>query len=607
MDSLLAFPTVISVPIQDQLGPARRAVQLFVRPNSRRVALTFGLSLAVATAAASEPLLLKQVVDRLAGVGPHAGDDTLHAIVVGVALFALVLTCRILGAAWVTTSTWAVRLNLEYQLRSRVAAKMSVLSSRTQDEIGTGGLRYAIDSSSPQTASAFTDVAFKLVPTLVYVALAAWGMARLDGSITIAVLCLLPVPALVASFAARQQRRRERMQHAFWKRLWSGYTERLHGMGTVRAFARERDEERRLMRRIRWAFASIQRGVHVDARTTVAAGISELAARVVVLCLGGFLVVRGELTVGSLLAFLGYVGGVFAPVQQIVDLYPTLRKASVALASVFQVLDADEESPDVPGAVECPPIRGAIRFEQVSFEYLSGHKTLDTFDVSVAAGETIALVGPSGSGKSTILQLLQRIHNPTSGRILIDGQDLRTLRIASVRRQYGAVPQDVVLFNDSVAANISYGRPTATREEVIAAAQAANAHEFIMNLAKGYDTRVGEGGRALSGGQRQRVAIARAFLVDPAVLLLDEATASLDTESEQAVQDALRSLRRGRTTFIVAHRLNTVRDADRILVIGDGRVIGCGAHEALLAGCPTYAALVGHNPLTPDDRAREVA
>jgi ATP-binding cassette subfamily B protein len=599
------------VSIHEQLGLARRAVQLFVRPNARRVALTFGLSLAVATAAASEPLLLKQVVDRLANVGPLAGDATLHAIVVGVALFALVLTCRILGSAWVTTSTWAVRLNLEYQLRSRVAAKMSVLSARTQDEIGTGGLRYAIDSSSPQTAGAFTDVAFRLVPTLVYVALAGWGMARLDGAITASVLCLLPVPAIVAAFAARQQRRRERSQHAFWKRLWSGYTERLHGMGTVRAFARERDEERRLMRRIRWAFASIQRGVHVDARTTVAAGISELAARVVVLCLGGFLVVRGELTVGSLLAFLGYVGGVFAPVQQLVDLYPTVRKASVALASVFNVLDADEESPDVPGAVECPPIKGGIRFEQVSFEYLSGHKTLDTFDISVAAGETIALVGPSGSGKSTILQLLQRVHNPTSGRILIDGHDLRSLQIASVRRQYGAVPQDVVLFNDSVAANISYGRPSATRAEVIAAAQAANAHQFILQLAKDYDTRVGEGGRSLSGGQRQRIAIARAFLVDPAVLLLDEATAALDSESEDAVQEALRSLRRGRTTFIVAHRLNTVRDADRILVIGEGRVVGCGTHDALLASCSTYAALVGrqmgNGTRTPDRPTERVA
>jgi ATP-binding cassette subfamily B protein len=365
-------------------------------------------------------------------------------------------------------------------------------------------------------------------------------------------------------------------------------------MGTVRAFARERDEEKRLMRRIRWAFASIQRGVHVDARTTVAAGIAELTARVVVLSLGGWLVVRGELTVGSLLAFLGYVSGVFAPVQQIVDLYPTLRKAHVALVSVFEVLDAEEESPDVPDAVVCPPITGQIRFEQVSFEYRNGHKALDGLDVTVQAGETIALVGPSGSGKSTILQLLQRINNPTTGRILIDGRDLRTLRIASVRRQYGSVPQDVVLFNDSVAANISYGRPSATRDEVMGAARAANAHDFILDLAKGYDSRVGEGGRALSGGQRQRIAIARAFLVDPAVLLLDEATAALDTESERAVQEALRSLRRGRTTFIVAHRLNTVRDADRILVVSEGRVISSGTHVELLGTCPTYATLVRH-------------
>jgi ATP-binding cassette subfamily B protein len=337
----------------------------------------------------------------------------------------------------------------------------------------------------------------------------------------------------------------------------------------------------------------------VDARTTVAAGIAELTARVVVLCLGGWLVVRGELTVGSLLAFLGYVSGVFAPVQQIVDLYPTMRKAHVALVSVFHVLDAEEESPDVPNAVPCPPIQGRICFEQVSFEYRSGRKALDGLDVTVEAGETVALVGPSGSGKSTILQLLQRIHNPTSGRILIDGNDLRSLRIATVRRQYGAVPQDVVLFNDSVAANISYGRPSATREEVVAAAQAANAHEFIMDLAKGYDTRVGEGGRALSGGQRQRIAIARAFLVDPAVLLLDEA--------EQAVQEALRSLRRGRTTFIVAHRLNTVRDADRILVITEGRMTASGSHVELLESCPTYASLVRHQMGEPAPAAAAAA
>jgi ATP-binding cassette, subfamily B, bacterial len=586
------------VPLRHHLALAGRGISSFVRPNVRRVSATLAVALLVSVAAASEPLLLKAVVDRLASIRPDAqgtarvGTGVLDPVVAAVAIFAAVLACRILGAAWVTTSTWAVRLNLEYQLRSRVAAKMSVLAARTQSAIGTGGLRYAIDASAPQTATAFTDVAFRLLPTLVYVSVAAWGMRRLDGAITAAVLCLVPIPAIVAGFAARHQRRRDRGHHAFWTRLWSGYTEVLHGMGTVRAFAREREEERRLLRRIRWAFASIRRGIHVDARTTVAAGLSELAARVVVLVLGGWLVVRGELTIGSLLAFLGYVGGVFAPVQQIVDLYPTLRKAGVALESVFTVLDAEEEAPDVAGAVPCPAIRGAVRFERVTFGYGNGRRALDGFDVSVEPGETVALVGPSGGGKSTVLRLLQRIHHPDEGRVLLDGHDLRGLQIASVRRQFGVVPQDVVLFNDSVAANIAYGRPTATRDEVIAAARMANAHEFIMRMPKGYDSKVGEGGRELSGGQRQRVAIARAFLVDPAVLLLDEATAALDTESEQAVQEALKALKHGRTTFIVAHRLNTIRDADRILFVSEGRIVGSGSHDRLLATCPAYVRLV---------------
>ena len=588
-----------------RLRLARRAVALFARPIAGRTLLTLALTVLVAGASASEPLILRALVDRLTAAAGKPGSAAAAGVAAGVVLFAVVLTARLIGSAWITTSTWRVKLGFEYQLRRQVAAKMSVLSPAVQADIGTGGLRYAVDSSAPQTAGAFTDVCFRLPQIVTYVVVAAWGMTTLHAPLAAIVLCLVPVPALVATFAARRQTRRERMFHRFWTGLWSWYGEVLHGMGTVRAFARERAEEKAFTRRMRWAFASIQRGIGVDARVTLAAGLTELAARIAVLTWAGMLVVEGQLTVGALLAFLGYIGGVFAPVQQLVELYPTLRKAGVALDAVFSVLDADEEAPDVAGAVESPMLRGAVTFENVRFAYRGDRNALDGLDVAIEPGETVALVGPSGSGKSTVLRLMQRIHHPSEGRVLLDGHDLRFLKVEGVRRQFGVVPQEVVLFNASVAANIAYARPNATRDEVVAAAVAAGAHDFIMNLPGGYESGIGEGGRSLSGGQRQRIAIARAFLVDPAILLLDEATAALDPVSERSVQDALKALRGGRTTFIVAHRLNTVRDADRILVLDDGRVVGDGTHAELLERCPTYATLVHTQLAAADTPKRE--
>ena len=590
---------------------AARALTLFVRPNQRRVALTFAGAVSVAAAAAAEPLVFRHLVDFLTTVaGQHgaamdrvASAAALRGLVQAVAAIAGVIAWRTLAGARVTVATWQVRLGVEYQLRRHVAAKFSVLSPNTQAEIGTGGLRYAIEASAPQTASAFTDVAFRLCPTVVYVSVAAWGMFRLQPLLAVAVLCLVPIPAALAAVAAPRQAARDAMHHTTWMKLWSWYSEVLHGMATVRAFANERAEEHRFLQRTRLAFASIRNGIHADARVTAAAGSAELCARLAVLGYGGWLVLHGALSLGALLALWGYIGGVFAPVTLLVELYPAVRKATVALESVFRVLDAEEESPDLPNAVAAPTLRGRVTFENVRFSYGDGRPALDGIDVDVAPGETVALVGPSGSGKSTVLRLVQRVHEPTEGRVLLDGHDLRGLEVATVRRQLGVVPQEVVLFAGSIAANIAYGRPTATRAEVEAAARAANAHEFIMGFSAGYEHRIGEGGRGLSGGQRQRIAIARAFLVDPAVLLLDEATAALDTESERAVQDALRALRSGRTTLVVAHRLNTVRDADRILVVQEGRVVGDGPHEQLLLECETYASLVAQQLGTHELRA----
>jgi ATP-binding cassette, subfamily B, bacterial len=430
-------------------------------------------------------------------------------------------------------------------------------------------------------------------PAVVYLIMSVVIMLRLEWRLALLLLVFAPVPAIVAALATPEQTQRERTLLDRWAKIYSRFNEVLSGIVTVRSFAMEDIEKERFLRDVAAANSVVVTGVRTDSGFTAAGNIAVALARIATICGGGWLIVRGEITVGTLVALLGYVGGLFGPVQGLSGVYQTIKKAQVSLDEIFGILDVQEHLGDAPNAIDVPTVRGEVEFDRVTFQYeQTDRPLLDGLTLTVRPGEVLAIVGPSGSGKTTMMALLMRFYDPVSGAIRLDGRDLRDLKQSSVRRAIGVVLQDPLLFNDTIRNNIAYGLPSASLAQVEAAARAANAHDFISRMPDKYETRVGERGNRLSVGERQRITIARALIKDPRIIVLDEATSSLDAESEGLVQGAIERLMKGRTTFVIAHRLSTVVNADRIIVLKEGRIAEQGRHAELMALGGYYASLV---------------
>jgi ATP-binding cassette, subfamily B, bacterial len=558
----------------------------FARPYRRSLAVVLALALGLAGLSAMDPLIMKFLFDQL---GRADGARVFAMAMCGLLALELV---RGWLQWWLGVTSWDVRLSVEYSVRERVVSKLNSLPLAYHQREGVGGTINRVNQAISSYVTAFAELAFNLLPTLLYLGLSIVAMFRLEWRLACAVVVFTPLPALIGVRAAPEQVRRERRLVERWSSTYGRLNEVLAGMMTVKGFGMEEAERQRFLDGVREGNEVVRRGVRVDGRTGMFRNLITTFARLVALALGGFFAFQGEIGLGTVVAFLGYIGGLFGPVQGLTNTYQTFRRATVSLETIYGILDAEDTVGDAPDATSVAPLRGEVQFHNVDFAYQSGSPVLRGIDLTVRPGETVALVGPSGSGKTTLATLLQRLHPVSSGRILIDGMDIRAMTQRSLRSQIGVVFQDSHLFNDTVRANIAYGRPNATAAEIEAAARAAHAHDFIMTLPDGYETIVRERGSRLSGGQRQRIAIARALLKDPPILVLDEATSALDGESEHLIQLALRHLLQGRTALVIAHRLSTVRNADRIVVLDGGTIAEMGTHDELCERGGCYASLV---------------
>jgi len=456
--------------------------------------------------------------------------------------------------------------------------RLGEITSRLTNDVGS--IRTALTDSLPQLLT----ISFSLVGSVSLMVVLNWRLSAV-------IFATVPVVTIATRYFGQKIRKLSRNIQDELADSTAVAEDALGAVRLVKAFVREDYEVGRYTTAIEKLFKTARRKVVLTQLFWSGVGIMFLSTLVIIFWYGGKEVLADRLTAGDLVAFIIYALNISRSISQTSRLYTAVNTAAGASERIFELLEENPEIKDVEEAKELNAVEGNISIQNLSFSYEADRVILSDLNVEVKAGQTIALVGPSGAGKTTLLNLIPRFYDPKEGAILVDGKDIRDVKFKSLRNYISIVPQEVHLFGTSIKENIKYGRLDATDEEIIEAAKDANAHDFISEQPEGYDAMIGEKGVKLSGGQRQRLAIARAILKNPRILLLDEATSSLDSESEALVQEALYRLMKGRTTFVIAHRLSTVQHADRILVLDKGRIVEDGTHQELLSMGGLYSRL----------------